>query len=170
MDETQKISQQSTDADNEQVAPEPTLMTSTSPDLLAAKKPSNWRYLFIILGSLQLAGVAIVLLSLLFDNSSWETSTIVFLFILLILMPMMYVVALINIIGLPIFMVKRKLRGKNLRLSIASLVISLAIGAYGIYMAYQIYIFIPRVMTQSMESVDSQNQPQEYYSENLYFE
>lgn len=106
------------------------------------------RIAVITLGVLQLIGAGIFLLvigGLIAQAKAGASGTE---FVALILgatvVPGVGLIALINLIVLPIYISKCKLHGKGLALVILSLVVSLFLAAYGAYSFYQIKVALPR--------------------------
>lgn len=146
MDENQKTAQ-STDSQaeptNEQLAPQITPMPVENTNELSAPKLSRSRFFFELLGVAQAVGVVLYLLIILWANLSLSSgasidgiSTIVFL-MSLSLGPLMYLIVAINLIGLPIHILRQKPRGKALTLLAISLSISIALVLYKAYMTWQ---------------------------------
>lgn len=88
----------------------------------------NWinfsNIFFIIIGSLQIISIVWSILGILSSYTSVEAQYNI-LTVLFLGFPFISVVAFINIIGLPIFIIVKKIRGKGLILSILSFLISL---------------------------------------------
>jgi hypothetical protein len=114
-----------------------TAMTSSTTQQISDNNPSKWRYFFIALGIVQAfcATVFFVLMLLLAQNtdsgfSGGEFGSII-LFILVF--PFIAVIALINLISLPIYLKKNKSSEDERTLSFVSLALSLFLVLYGIY-------------------------------------
>ena len=131
------------------------------------KKPSRWRYVFIVLGVLQLLGVAAF-----FGFMTWAgvqakngVSGTEFLALLLFvtLVPAVGIVAFLNFIGLPIYLLKQKPKGKGLALGIVSLIMSMALVAYAGYNAFQLYVVLPNYANDRAEQ--SRVKAEEYAAE-----
>ncbi|HEX8389934.1 MAG TPA: hypothetical protein VF597_00760 [Candidatus Saccharimonadales bacterium] len=105
------------------------------------RKPFKWQYVFIVLGILQAACVALFLAAVLYASLLQDSgvSGLEYLIILLFLtlVPIAGAVAVINLVGLPLYMRHHKPHGRGLVLSILSLAISLMLVLYG---AYHIYV------------------------------
>lgn len=135
---------------------------------LADQRPSKWRYLFIILGILQTIGVALFGGVLLFTSQLSKTGASGTEFIVLaasaVIVPFISAIALINIVGLPIYIVKRKLRGKAMAFAIVSLAFSLILALFGAYIIAQLYSVPKGVSEQSNK--DYQQKRQQFASDN----
>lgn len=114
---------------------------------LSEPKPSRWRYLFITLGAVQVLGVVgyLAVIALAVQQAQVGVSGTEFIGILLevMVLPVIGLVALVNLISLPIFLLRTRPRGKTLSLSVASLVVSFLLVGYAGYAAYQTYILLP---------------------------
>jgi hypothetical protein len=99
-----------------------------------SQKPSKWRHLFIVLGVLQVLGILVFLLAMLALASeagagvSGTEFAAIALFVTLV--PAVGIVALINLIGLPIYLVKKKLHGKGRVFGLLSLTVSALLVIY----------------------------------------
>ncbi|TAH33483.1 MFS transporter [Candidatus Saccharibacteria bacterium] len=111
--------------------------------LLLEPKPSKWRYLFIVLGILQAVGVAICVFGSIWASRQAKagvSGTEFFgLFLLVTVVPATVIVAFMNLVGLPIYLVKHRPRGKGLVFAIVSLAISALLALYGCFAVYQLY-------------------------------
>ena len=92
----------------------------------------QWDRFFIALGTLQVAGAALFFL-IMFELGGVAGGEFVALALFATLVPIVGLVALANLIGLPIYMRKRKPQGKGRVLGIVSLVISLLLALYSAY-------------------------------------
>jgi len=119
------------------------------------RKPSKWRYLFIVLGAIQALGVAVFffIMFLAIEQAKSGVSGTEFIGLLLFatLVPAVGVVALVNLIGLPIYIGRFKPRGKGLIFSILSLFISAVLFLYGAYSVYELRVSLPRQSTAFSE-------------------
>ncbi len=104
----------------------------TLPVQLTAHKSSKWRYLFIVLGILQFLGVAVYFI-IMNGISGQPGSEFIVLALAVTFVPVMGLVALINLIGLPIYLRKHKPEGRGLVLAVVSLVISIGLVLSGIF-------------------------------------
>lgn len=129
----------------------------------STNKPSKWLYLFISIGVLEAAVVALWLLAILWLSGQTGDAGMGWGLVLGLLLPTVFMgaalVAIINVIGLPIYMLRRKPRGKWLVLSVMALVISLVPLLIGGRNAYTLYVSIP---------ADSQKHEQEWQQELLW--
>jgi len=116
-----------------------------------APKPSKWRYFLIVLGILQALGIALFL-SIMAGIGGQTGSEFIALLLFVTLVPVLGILALINLIGLPRYMAKQKPKGKALIFSIISLLISLLLFAYGAYTVYQLQVAARHVSTVSSQS------------------
>lgn len=106
------------------------ITTSSIPNSSAlAVKPSKLYRLFAVLGIIQLLGFAVNLWMIVRVNNDPMDSTGFSLFWVVIIIFMMGVAAFINVVGLPIFMLRQKPRGKSLIFCIISLILSLLIAS-----------------------------------------
>lgn len=114
---------------------------------LEVKKPSKWRYFFIFLGAVQVLGVALFFLiiaqAVQDANAGVSGTEYIALILFVTLVPATGIVAFINLIGLPIYMVKNKPSGKGLIFSVMSLIFSLVLALYGAYSIYELRIALP---------------------------
>lgn len=103
----------------------------------SVQKPSKWRYFFIVLGTLQVLGVAFY-----FSLTGWAArqagAAIVYIDILALLTigPVVGIVALLNVIALPIYVTKHRPHGAGFVLSILSWAVS------ALLVLYTVYIFL----------------------------
>lgn len=142
MDENQKPLEAVTQSPNGQ----PFVSTPLSNNQIGqtpVKKPSKWRYFFIGLGILQLFGVGLFFL-IMFSIVGKTGSEFVALYLFITLVPAIGIIALINLIGLPIYMTKHKPHGKGLVFANMSLVISVILALYGAYNIYQVVVVAPK--------------------------
>lgn len=113
------------------------------------QKPSKWRYFFIVLGILQIAGLAIFFLFMAWviqrSKAKPDISGIEFidLIVFITLVPAIGLIAFINLVGLPLYMRRHKPQGKWLVFSIISLVVSAMLALFGAYNIYQFWFAIP---------------------------
>ncbi len=118
-----------------------------SPSNQLKRKPSKWRYFFIVLGILQITGIAVFLLIMidLSRSASAGASGTEFIAMALFatLAPAVGLVALINFIGLPIYLIKHKPRVAGLVFYIVSLIISTLLVLYGAFIVFQITVIAP---------------------------
>lgn len=135
-------------------------------------KPSKWRYFFVVLGVLQALGVAVFFLIMFWAIQQAKAGVSGTEFIDLILfvtrVPAVGIIALINLIGLPIYMRKFKPHGKGLVLAVISLVISVILFLYGAYSVYQLRVVVPRQIDELSEQSrkDSEQREQEFAADN----
>ncbi len=115
--------------------------SSSDPEERSTQKPSKWRYLFITLGILQIFGVATYILAISWTiqqaNTGVSDTGYMALFILMVFAPVVGIVALINLVGLSIYIRNHKPHGKGLVLSIISLGISASLALFLTYGTYQ---------------------------------
>jgi hypothetical protein len=127
----------------------------------STQKPSKWRYFFIVLGVLQAAGIALFLLIMLWASQQAKAGVSGTEFIALILfvtvVPAVAIISLVNFIGLPIYLKKRKPHGKGLILSIVSLVISALLVLYGGYSIYGLTIYPKKLAEESRQKFEEQD-------------
>lgn len=94
-------------------------------------KPSKWRYVFVVLGVLQILGLMLIALAWIWAlqqaNAGVYEAGFINLFIFAVCVPCAGVLALVNIVGLSIYLFKQKPQGKGLVLGIVSLMISLSL-------------------------------------------
>lgn len=138
-----------------------TPMSRSELEQLSEKKPSKWRYFFMILGILQAAGVALFFLVMLWASQQAKAGVSGTEFIALILfvtvVPAVAIISLINLIGLPIYMRKSKPHGKGLVLNIVSLVISTLLVLYGAYNVYGLYFYPKKLSEESRQKFEQQD-------------
>jgi len=128
-----------------------------------AKKPSKWRYLFIVLGILQALGVALFF-AIMASIGGQTGSEFIALLLFVTLVPGLAILALINLIGLPIYMAKQKPKGKGLVFSIISLVISVVLFLYGAYTVYQFQVAARHASTLSLQTQQKIQEKQLQYT------
>ena len=135
-------------------------------------KPSKWRYFFVVLGILQALGVAVFFLIMFWAiqqaKAGVSGTEFIGLILFVTLVPAVGIIALINLIGLPIYMRKFKPRGKGLVLAVVSLVISVILFLYGAYSVYQLRVAVPRQIDELSEQSrkDSEQREQEFAADN----
>lgn len=110
----------------------------------------QWDRFFIALGILQVVGVALFF-GVMASMAGQTGGEFVALLLFVTLVPAVGLVALINLIGLPIYMTKHMPRGKGLILSILSLVISLALALFGAWSVYQMRVAVPKHINELSE-------------------
>ncbi len=129
------------------------------------KKSSKWRYFFIVLGILQALGVAIFLLVMLWAvqqaKAGVSGTEFIGLFLFITLVPAVGIIALINLIGLPIYMIKHKSRGKGLVFGILSLVISALLALCGAYSVYQLRVAVPNRVGELNKEFKQRNEEED---------
>lgn len=130
---------------------EPTVQAFTVHTQVAqtpAKKPSKWRYFLIALGLAQIFGVAIFIFIMTWlsikANAGVSGTEFIAMIIFAKLAPTTFIIALINIVGLTLYMIIYKPKAKSLIFSIFSLIISTVLVAYGLYAAYQTRVVAPK--------------------------
>ncbi len=102
-------------------------------------KPSKWRYFFTILGILQIACLAILILFVAWATQRYQAKPdiagveFIDLIVLVTLVPAIGLIALINFVGLPLYMRRHKPQGKWLVLSIISLSVSAIVVLWVLY-------------------------------------
>jgi hypothetical protein len=130
-------------------------LNGAQPDLSFDQKSSKWRPFFIVLGILQAAGVTLFILATVGASQLSKAGVSGMEFIVMILLatlvPAVVIVALINLVGLPIYMAKHKPQGKALAFSIVSVVISALLVVYGAYNVYHLYAAPSNLAEQSRE-------------------
>jgi len=129
------------------------------------QKPSKWRYFFIVLGVLQALGVAIFLLIMFWAiqqaKAGVSGTEFIGLFLFITLVPAVGIIAFINLIGLPIYMIKHKPHGKGLVFSIVSLIISALLALYGAYSVYQLRVATPNRINELNEQFEQKSQEED---------
>lgn len=119
-----------------------------------AKKPSKWKYFFITLGILQILGIALFFLGMFSAAKQAEQGVSGTEFIALALyitvVPSVAILAIINIISLPIYLFKSRVRGKFLIFSIISLLISFVLFSFGTFMVYRLYSY-PKQLSEELD-------------------
>ncbi len=129
------------------------------------KKSSKWRYFFIVLGILQALGVAIFLLVMLWAvqqaKAGVSGTEFIGLFLFITLVPAVGIIALINLIGLPIYMIKHKSLGKGLVFGILSLVISALLALCGVYSVYQLRVAVPNRVGELNKEFKQRNEEED---------
>lgn len=128
--------------------------TASSPPL-EPPSPSKWRYVFIVNGALQAVGVTLFLLVMLWASQQAKAGAsgteFIALILLVTIVPALAILSLISLIGLPIYMRKHRLRGKQLILSVLSLLISAALVLYGLYAIYGLTFYSSKLQKQSIQ-------------------
>lgn len=122
------------------------------------RKPSKWRYFFIVLGILQITGVAVfflIMIGLAQDAKKGASGTeFIALALFATLVPVVGFAALINCIGLPIYMIKHKPRTVGLTFSIVSLIISTLLVLFGAFTVYQSVFVLPQIERNSFDRLE----------------
>jgi Tfp pilus assembly protein PilE len=125
------------------------------------QKRSKWRFFFIFLGVLQAAGVGLFFFVMMWAvaqaKSGVSGTEFIALILFMTLVPAVGVVALINLIGLPIYMIKRKPHGMGLILCIISLIISLILALYGAYTVYQMQVAVPQQSREAEANMEKES-------------
>lgn len=135
-------------------------------------KPSKWRYFFFILGILQALGVgvfiAVIIWAIRQAKAGVSGTEFMGLILFVTVAPTVGILALINLIGLPIYVVKHKPRGKWLVFSILSLLISCLLALYGAYGLYQLRVTIPKQVQKVNEQINNKikNEEQQFATDN----
>jgi len=127
---------------------DPTAPVTGGPlEQMPVRKPSKWRYFFIALGIMQILGVILFFLIMSWAvrqaNAGVSGTEFVGLALFFTLVPAVGLIALVNIIGLPIYVIKQKPKGKWFVLCILSVAISLMPAFYGAYSFYLIKVAVP---------------------------
>lgn len=140
----------------------PLPVSSDKIEQMPAKKPSKWRYFFIILGILQALGVSIFFLIIMWaaqqSKAGVSGTEFIALILFVTLVPAVGILAFINLIGLPIYIAKHRPHGKGLVFSILSLVISVILALYGAYSVYQMQAIPKRYSEQSRQKDEQREQ------------
>lgn len=110
----------------------------------------QWDRFFIALCVLQVLGVALFF-GMMFSLGGQTGGEFVALLLFVTLVPAVALVALINLIGLPIYMIKHKTRGKGFAFGVVSLVISLALFSFGAWNLYQARVVAPKRIDELSE-------------------
>ncbi|MCC7543769.1 hypothetical protein IT415_03640 [bacterium] len=168
MDENQKLSevpQQPVGTVDGQPLQPITPMSSSQIEQLSTQKPSKWRYFFIVLGILQALGVAIFLLVMFWAvqqaKAGVSGTEFIGMFLFITLVPAVGIIALINLIGLLIYMRKHKPRGKGLVFSILSLAISALLVLYGAYSVYQMRVAVANRIGEPNKEFEQRNEEED---------
>lgn len=129
-----------------------TPISSSQYEQISDQKPPKWRYFFIILGILQAIGVGIFFLVITWAiqqaKAGVSGTEFTGLIVNVTLVPAVGLVAFVNLIGLPMYMLRHKPHGKGLALSVLSLSISVMLVIYGAYSVYQFRVAIPKHVEQ----------------------
>ncbi|MDB5182060.1 MAG: hypothetical protein JWP13_823 [Candidatus Saccharibacteria bacterium] len=145
-----------------------TPVSSGQIEQLYDQKPSKWRYFFIVLGTLQAAGIALFFLVMFWASQQAKAGVSGTEFIALILfvtvVPAVAIISLVNLIGLPIYMRKHKPHGKGLIFCILSLVISGLLVLYGAYNVYGLTVYPKKLSEESRQK--SEHSQQEFAAAN----
>lgn len=127
----------------------------------SVRKPSKWRYFFITLGILQALGITLFLVVMFWAVRQAKTGVsgteFIALFLFVTVVPAVAIISLINLIGLPIYLVKHKPNGKGLFFSIVTLVISVLLFLYGAYSFYGLTVY-PRKKSEESRQKNIQEQ------------
>ncbi len=125
-----------------------TPMPSSQFDQIPNPKPSKWRYFFIVLGILQAIGVAIFFIVITWAiqqaKAGVSGTEFIGLLVFVTVVPAVGLIALINLIGLPIYMIRHKPHGEGMVFSVLSLIISVILALYGAYSVYQLLVVAPK--------------------------
>lgn len=129
-----------------------------------AKKPSKWRYFFLVTSLVQIGGAAFFIL-VIASIAGKTGSEFIALYLLATLVPVVGVVAWINTIGLPIYLFKHKPKGVARIFWLISFVVGLLIALYSAWTAYSVFIAAPRYIAQQHAEIK-----QKYEAERAQFE
>lgn len=136
------------------------------------QKTSKWQYFFYLISALQILGVVFFFAMLWWAIKKAKTgmsgTEFIALWLYMTVVPAVGLIALINVIGLPIYLITKKPRGKSLIFNFVSLVLSLVIALYVAYAVYQTYVVTPaRLQEQSEQSrIVSEQEDQTFAAEN----
>ncbi|MDL2363633.1 MAG: hypothetical protein QFB86_04605 [Patescibacteria group bacterium] len=137
-------------------------LSSNQFDQISESKPSKWRYFFIVLGILQAVGVGIFFLVMMLAiqqaKAGVSGTEFIGLIVFAILVPAVGLVALINLVGLPIYMRKHKPHGKGMNLCILSLLVSGLLALFGAVIVYLFLVAIPMQEKQFSQQLDQKIQ------------
>ncbi len=135
-------------------------------------KPSKWRYFFILLGILQILGVVLFFMVMTWAaqkaKEGLSGTEFVALFLYATLVPATGLIALVNLIGLPIYIAKHKPHLIGLISSIISLLISAVLALYGGYTIYQMQVAFPKQEKEFFEQhqKEYEQQKQQFAADN----
>jgi hypothetical protein len=144
--------------------PAPPLSSSQS-EQMSGQKPSKWRYLFIILGILQVVGVGIYFLVMTWAiqqaKAGLSGTEFIGLIVYATLVPAVGLIAFINLIGLAVYLPRHKPRGKGLVFSLLSLAVSILLALYGAYSVYELRVAAPKQAQQISQQSEQKFQEQQ---------
>lgn len=113
----------------------------------ATVKPSKWRSVFVVVGILQILGVAsffaILAIARQQAGAGVSGTEFVALAVFMTIVPGISLLALINVVGLPIYLKKYRPQGRYFKFAIASIVLSLVILCFGMVSIYRSFIGAP---------------------------
>ena len=130
-----------------QAAPIPSEIQFNQP---LVQKPSKLRIIFVVLGVVQALGVATTFI-ILYSVAGQPGSEFIAMALSLTIVPTVTVIALINLVSLPIYLAKHKVHGRGLVFSILSLLLSMILVASGIFACYRIFVVAPKHIKQLSE-------------------
>lgn len=120
-----------------------TSMSSSQFEQIPDNKSSKWRTLFIVLGVLQALGVVSFFL-MIATITGQPGSEFIALALGVTFVPAVSLIGLVNLVGLPVYMVKQKPRGKGLTFCVLSLLLSLIVFSFGAYTSYRLRVVVSR--------------------------
>lgn len=124
------------------------------------QKPSKWRYFFFILGIFQTVGIVLFISILLWLDKlvkmGYSGTEYIGIILSVTIVPALTIISLINLIGLPIYMRKNKLYGKNLIVSIVLLIISSLLILWLAYSSYKA-MKLTKELNQKTEQMKQEN-------------
>lgn len=158
-------STQSTAMVNGQPFQPTTSISSNQFEQIPERRPSKWRFLFIILGILQILVIALFFFIIWWAvqqaKAGVSGTEFIGLILFITLVPAAAILAIINLIGLPIYIKKHKPHGKGMVFSILSLAVSIILVLYGAYSIYQFRVALPRESKQITQEYDQKFQAEQ---------
>lgn len=158
------------DQDTEPQSSPQTIPVAGSPiGQVSTRRSSKWLYFFLALTILQVIGVVLFFLIMTWAigqaKAGVSGTEYIGLILLTTLVPAIGIMALVNLVGLPVLMIKRKLRGMKLVFSILSLVVSVVLASYGVYIMYQMQVVIPNKEKEFSEQLRKESERRERQSD-----
>lgn len=116
------------------------------------RSTSKWHDFFVSIGILQIVG-AVLFFPLMMSLVGFLALVFYPLYILAL-----GLVALFNLVGLPLYMLRNRPQGGELILGVISLVVSVAIVAYAAYMEYELNVALPKHFADQSQQFQQETQ------------
>lgn len=132
------------------------------PEIEQMDRPSKWRYFYYVLGVLQLLGIGLFLAAMLYAMQQAKAGVsgteFIAMFLFFTVVPATCIVALINLIGLPLYLRRHRHQGRKKIFWGLSLFISFALVGYAIFSVANFYMISRREAAKSLQASTQSNQ------------